>query len=260
MQDDTTRSLPVEGPVAEPAGAGPGAHGQPAGAGPGQQVQAAAAGAAGPPGTQAGWAVQESGAQAAPATVVGAPGVEGSTIAEVPSHARLFAVPNEAIPATPPAEGVDAVGSVPQISAQRRWARAQLSNWRLYLVRFVCAGLAVVATVLIVPGLALTGWKLGDFTRIAVVFGLLNMTAKPVLQFLALRFILNTYGVVVVVINTLLLVLLAQILDDMFQASRPLSVLLGGLLVGVLGLLLETLLGANPPVLDRDYLERNGLR
>ncbi|MGB8021090.1 MAG: hypothetical protein WCF04_07685, partial [Candidatus Nanopelagicales bacterium] len=89
---------------------------------------------------------------------------------------------------------------------------------------------------------------------------LLNMTIKPALQFLALRFILNTYGIVVVVINTLLLVLLALILDDMFTAARPASVLLGGLLVGVLGLLLETLLGANPPVLDRDYLERNGLR
>jgi hypothetical protein len=29
--------------------------------------------------------------------------------------------------------------------------------------------------------------------------------------------------------------------------------------VGVLGLFLETLLGATPPVLDRDYKERNGL-
>ena len=33
----------------------------------------------------------------------------------------------------------------------------------------------------------------------------------------------------------------------------------GGALVGALGLILETLLGATPPVLDRDYMDRNGL-
>ena len=61
------------------------------------------------------------------------------------------------------------------------------------------------------------------------------------------------------VINALLLVLLAAILDDTFVAYRPISVLVGGALVGALGLILETLLGATPPVLDRDYLDRNGL-
>ena len=30
-------------------------------------------------------------------------------------------------------------------------------------------------------------------------------------------------------------------------------------LVGILGLVFETVLGANPPMLDRDYKERNGL-
>lgn len=224
MQDDTTR-LPVQGPGAQAAGDGPGPWGQ-----------------------------------ALPSAAVGAPAVEGATVVETVGMAILSAVPNEAIPATPPAEGVDAVGSVPQVSASRKWARAQLGNWRLYLVRFICAGAAVVATVLLVPGLGLTGWRPGDFIRIGIIFGLLNMTVKPALQFLALRFILNTYGIVVVVINTLLLVLLATIMNDRFTATRPAAVLFGGLLVGVLGLLLETLLGANPPVLDRDYKERNGLR
>ncbi len=166
---------------------------------------------------------------------------------------------NEAIPAVEPAAGTGPIGSIPAAQARAVWSRLQASNWRLFLIRFLSAGLAVVATVVVVPGLAFAGWRWGDFTRIAIIFGVLNATVKPLLQFLVLRFIFSTYGIVVVIINTLLLVLLAAILDGTFEAARPLSVLFGGLVVGVLGLILETLLGATPPTLDRDYKERNGL-
>jgi putative membrane protein len=180
-------------------------------------------------------------------------------------HERPRALPaelaalNEAVPAQPPQEGRSSIGTIPQTNAARLWARAQATNWRLYLVRFVCAGLAVVVTVALIPGLRFEQWRWGQFTQIAVVFGLLNMTIKPILQFLTLRFIFNTYGLVVIVINTLLLVVLGLILPDLVNAARPTAVLAGGLLVGVLGLVFETTLGANPPVLDRNYRERNGL-
>ena len=193
-----------------------------------------------------------------------APAEVAPTVPAVPPAAPRvvpaeLAALNEAVPDRPPEAGVDAVGSVPQISASRAWVRAQATNWRLYLVRFLCAGLAVVVTVALIPGLRFQGWQWGQFTQIAVVFGLLNMTIKPLLQFLSLRFIFNTYGLVVVLINTLLLFLLGMILPDLVNAARPTAVLAGGLLVGVLGLVFETILGANPPVLDRAYKERNGL-
>ena len=170
------------------------------------------------------------------------------------------AVRNEAIPEVPPQSGELPVGSIPAANAQRAWAHIQAANWRLYLLRFLCAGLAVVVTVTVVPGLGFTGWHWGLFLRISVIFGLLNATLKPLLQLLVLRFIFNTYGIVVIVINAILLAVLSIILDDTFHASRPLAVLFGGLVVGVLGLIFETLLGATPPVLDRDYRERNGLK
>ncbi len=174
--------------------------------------------------------------------------------------AVLAEVGNEAVPAVPPAAPVDPMGSIPHVSGSRRWARAQASNWRLYLVRFLSAGIAVVLTVMLVPGLRFTrGWEPGEFLLVAVVFGLLNMLVKPVLQFVALRFIFNTYGLVVVLINALLLVMLTGIVDDLMTADRPIAIVAGGLVVGILGLFLETLLGATPPVLDRDYKERNGL-
>ena len=45
-----------------------------------------------------------------------------------------------------------------------------------------------------------------------------------------------------------------------FTVYRPVSLVFGGVVVGIMGLIFETLLGATPPVLDRDYKERNGLR
>jgi uncharacterized membrane protein YvlD (DUF360 family) len=127
-------------------------------------------------------------------------------------------------------------------------------------VRFVCAGLAVIAAVVVVPGISFTSWRWGQFMQIAVIFGVLNATLKPLLQFLVLRFIFNTYGIVVVVINATLLAILAGLMGETLATTGALPVLVGGLAVGAFGLLFETLLGANPPVLDRDYKERNGLR
>lgn len=170
------------------------------------------------------------------------------------------APPNEAIPAVPPHVGTAPIGSIPAAHARAVWSRVQASNWRLFLIRFLCSGLAVVASVAVIPGLGFVDWRWGDFARIAIIFGLLNATVKPLLQFLVLRFIFSTYGIVVVIINALLLLLLGAILGDTFAVYRPVSLLLGGLVVGILGLILETLLGATPPVLDRDYKERNGLR
>ncbi len=169
------------------------------------------------------------------------------------------AILDEPVPGEPVKIGVDATGTIPQTSAARVWGRAQVANWRLYLIRFLVAGIAVVVTVGLLPGLQFRSWQWGEFVQIAVIFGVLNVTVKPLLQFLSLRFILNTYGLVVVLVNTVVLALLGLLMPDRFQADRPISLLAGGLVVGVLGLVLETLLGANQPVLDREYRERNGL-
>lgn len=141
-------------------------------------------------------------------------------------------------------------GIVPAAESQRRWAHLQAFNWRLALVRLLCAGLAVVTTVVIVPGLDFTRWQRGTFLLVAVVFGLLNAIVKPVLQFLVLRFIFSTYGFVVVLINTLLLWALDRLTDGLIEIGGAIAALLGGLGVGVFGLLFETLLGANPPIVD----------
>jgi putative membrane protein len=129
--------------------------------------------------------------------------------------------------------------------------RQDLTNWRLLLVRAVSAGLSVVLTVVLLPGLSFTTWSWGQFTLIGVVFGLLNATIKPVLQFFTLRYLVASYGFVIILVNAFLLLLLAWILDSRLEVATPLSLLTGGALVGLLGLLFDTLFGTNRPMLDR---------
>jgi putative membrane protein len=179
----------------------------------------------------------------------------------VDPSARVLDVPNEAIPEVPPEEGDIREGNIPAARRRRAWSRVQALNWRLFLVRFLSAGLSVFITLIVTPGLSFGEFRASLFIPLGLIFGVLNATVKPLLQFLVLRFIFSTYGIVVVAINTVLLVLTASLLpDDTLEASGLLALVLGGAVVGLLGLVFETLLGANPPVLDRDYKERNGLR
>jgi putative membrane protein len=159
----------------------------------------------------------------------------------------------------PPVEGVDKVGSIPAVTASHAWAKGQWSNWRLHLVRFISAGLSVVLAVALVPGLSFTSWRWGEGLEIALIFALLNAFVKPLLQFMALRFLFSSYGIVIVLINTLLLMLLARVLNDSIEFKSLLALLVGGALVGLIGGALDAMLGANYPMLDRDYKERNGL-
>jgi putative membrane protein len=139
----------------------------------------------------------------------------------------------------------------PQTLQRRAWIAAHALNWRLALVRLLASGVAVVVTVLVVPGLGFGDWHPGLLLAVVVVFGLLNAVVKPALQFLTLRWIVASYGLVVVLVNTAMLFLLEQLLDGAVVSAKFWPLLVGGVVVGVLGLVLETAAGASPPILDR---------
>jgi uncharacterized membrane protein YvlD (DUF360 family) len=128
--------------------------------------------------------------------------------------------------------------------------RADATNWRLGLVRLLVSGLAVVITFVVVPGLTFTTWRWGEFVVVAVVYGLLNALVKPLLQFFALRYLVATYGLVVIVINAVLLWLLALVLGNRVAYNGVVSLLVGGAIIGLVSMFLETLLGTTRPVVD----------
>ncbi len=65
-----------------------------------------------------------------------------------------------------------------------------------------------------------------------------------------MRFLVATYGLVIILISATLLFILAQVLDELIVDDRLWQLLLGGLVVGVVGMVLETAAGATQPVLD----------
>jgi uncharacterized membrane protein YvlD (DUF360 family) len=101
--------------------------------------------------------------------------------------------------------------------------RAELGNWRLLLVRTLTSGVTVVATVFLVPGLSFQHWRYGEFVLVGLVFGLLTALVKPLLQFLALRYLVVSYGLVLVLINAGLLWLLSLLLGNLIHAHSLLA-------------------------------------
>ena len=94
-----------------------------------------------------------------------------------------------------------------------------------------------------------------------VVAVLLQEARRPgqqFLQVLSLRFLFSTFGIVVVLINSLLLYLLSVLMENIL-IDGVLPIILGGVVVGMVGAGVDAMLGADYPMLDRDYKERNGL-
>jgi uncharacterized membrane protein YvlD (DUF360 family) len=85
---------------------------------------------------------------------------------------------------------------------------------------------------------------------LAVVYGLVKAYVKPVIQFLALKYLFATYGLVTILINAFLLWLVALLSLGALAYSSVLALIAGGALAGLFSLILESVFGLTPPVLD----------
>jgi putative membrane protein len=123
-------------------------------------------------------------------------------------------------------------------------------NWRVALVRTAANGAAVALTVAVLPGLRVTTERpvLG-YLAIGAVFGLLNAFVKPAIQFVALPLLLGSFGLVVILVDALILWLL-DILLRILSVDGIGALFAGAALVGVLGFLLDGVLGLTPPIID----------
>lgn len=122
-------------------------------------------------------------------------------------------------------------------------------RWKLLLARLVVSVAAVVVTVVVVPGISIDGrfwvWAL----VLGAVFGVLNGVVKPVLQILAIRYLFLSWGLVLLAINSATLWLL-ELLVSPLDIANGFSLLAGGLVVGVVVTLLETVVGIGRPIVE----------
>jgi putative membrane protein len=129
-------------------------------------------------------------------------------------------------------------------------------NWRMLLMRIVINALALLITAALVPNIYFIDRTFSTWLLLAVFLGILNAFVKPIIQFLTLRFIFATYGLVVVVINAILLLLLEFLFPTRFYIEGIFVwPLVGGAVIGIVSAFLESLLGLSPPIVSEKYPE-----
>ena len=123
-------------------------------------------------------------------------------------------------------------------------------NIKVMIVRVILNGLILAITVLLLPGVKAVNPSLLSFLLLGAIFGLLNALIKPILQIITLPYLFASYGMVVIIINSILLIVLALLAPELIVIETILGVLAAGTIVGVLSGVLESIFGVTPPILD----------
>lgn len=127
------------------------------------------------------------------------------------------------------------------------WFRNRL-NWKVLLMSLLINMVAIGLTALILPGLDLVENKLYELVLIAVALGLVNTFVKPVLQVLTIRLLFVTYGLVLIITNTIVLLLLGWLFPSWLEIQGLFTAILGGILIGLISMFLDYVFGVNPPL------------
>ena len=129
------------------------------------------------------------------------------------------------------------------------WGTANRLSWRVTLVQFLANAIVLGLVIGLLPGFELHARH--PFVAIlwlAVVLGVLTALVRPLLEFMLLPYLLQSLGLVVIVIDAALLALLG--LTSTLEIDGFWALVAGAVLAGVLGFVLDGLLGLTPPVVD----------
>jgi putative membrane protein len=116
---------------------------------------------------------------------------------------------------------------------------------RPLLVRWLINTMAIYLAVRIVPGVHYTGGPVG-FLVVALLFGLVNATLRPLLALLTCPLVLATLGFFLFVINAMMLLLtgwLSRQFDLGFRVDGFWPAFWAGLLISIVGLFLSVAVG-----------------
>jgi uncharacterized membrane protein YvlD (DUF360 family) len=123
-------------------------------------------------------------------------------------------------------------------------------NWRMLLMRIVMYAILLVLVVVLTPGIYYVNiqrWVLAVLIT-SIGFGIVSAIVRPIVQFFTLPFIFATYGLVVLLVNTLILLVFNWVFRDYFAVSGILPALFGGFLMTLFGGFLESMMGLTAPV------------
>jgi len=122
-----------------------------------------------------------------------------------------------------------------------------------FLLRVLVSAAALGVATAVLPGielLAASGWsRVGTLLAVAVIFGLINATLKPLIKVIGCAFYVLTLGLVALVVNGLLLWLTSVIAGKLnlpFHVTGFWPAFWGAIIVGLVSWLLNTLIGDKP--------------
>lgn len=124
-----------------------------------------------------------------------------------------------------------------------------------FVVQVLVNTLALTLTILLVPGISLHPLQMGSLATLlellsmGVLFGLVNTFVQPIILVFTGKFLLKSIGLLAILINSLLFYLLATSAAVIFVAHNFASILLAGLVSGLLVAVLEAVLGLDTPIL-----------
>ena len=121
-----------------------------------------------------------------------------------------------------------------------------------FLLRLVVSAAALGVATAAVPGITLpagSGWsRVGTLIVVALIFGLINATLKPLIKVVGCAFYILTLGLAALVVNGLLLWLTSVIAGDLtlpFHVAGFWAAFWGAIIVGLVSWLLHLLIGDN---------------
>ncbi|MDP9312205.1 MAG: phage holin family protein [Chloroflexota bacterium] len=120
-------------------------------------------------------------------------------------------------------------------------------NLKRFVLNLAINIIAILLAVRLVPGIELSGpwWGLAV---VALLFGLINTSIRPLLLLLALPVVVLTLGFFMLLINAAMLYLtswLAEGFGITFSIESPLSAIVGAVLISLVSTLLSILSGEN---------------
>jgi putative membrane protein len=112
-----------------------------------------------------------------------------------------------------------------------------------FLLRVIINAIAIAITASVLPGIHVVNQDLGTLLIIGLIFGIVNALIKPILSVLTCPFIILTLGLFIFVINGLMLLLTASLSGGRLVIDGFWWAVLGGIVMGIVGLVLESVLG-----------------
>src|SRR6185436_2860161 len=123
---------------------------------------------------------------------------------------------------------------------------------RNFFIRVVINAIGIALTAEILPGIHVANNDLGTLLMIGLVFGVVNALLKPLLILLTCPAVILTLGLFLLIINGIMLLVTASLIPARLQIDGFGWAVLGGIVMGLIGIVLESIFGIRDKDKKRD--------